>query len=261
MKVNTQKAYAYSGVAMMVVLLAALLIAGWLPPPGPHQSAQQVAHDYQAHATAIRVGMMVGIFGAALLGPFVASIASQMRRIDGGVGPSAYCQLALGSMLILEFVLPFMIFEVAAFRPDRAPAITLALSDIGWILLVATVSTAVVELLLVGMAIGADKRDVPIFPRWAATFSYFVAAVFTLGAGAVFTEHGPFAWNGLLSFWVPLSVFGGWLLVMTVLLVRAIDRQATEVGVDAVAVDAVGWELRAIELAEEIAALRAELTR
>ncbi|HEX3705083.1 MAG TPA: hypothetical protein VHV76_00500 [Mycobacteriales bacterium] len=228
MKVNTQKAYAYSGVAMMVMLLAALLIAGWLPPPGPHESARQVAHDYQAHTTAIRIGMMVGIFGAALLGPFVASIAVQMRRIDDGVGPSAYCQLALGSMLIIEFVLPFMIFEVAAFRPDRSPDITLALSDIGWILLVATVSTAVVELLLVGLAIGADKHETPIFPKWAATFSYFVAAVFSLGAGAVFTEHGPFAWNGLLSFWVPLSVFGAWLLVMTVLLARAIDSQAVE---------------------------------
>ncbi|HEX3900705.1 MAG TPA: hypothetical protein VHW74_16255 [Mycobacteriales bacterium] len=228
MKTSSQKVYAYSGVAMMVLLLVALVIAGWLPPPGPHDSAQQVAQDYRTHTTAIRIGMMVGIFGAALLGPFVASIAVQMRRIDDGVGPSAYCQLALGSMLIIEFVLPFMIFEVAAFRPERSPAITLALSDIGWILLVGTVSTAVVELILVGFAIGADERETPIFPKWAAAFSYFVAAVFSLGAGAVFAQHGPFAWNGLLSFWVPLSVFGGWLVVMTVLLVQAIDRQEAE---------------------------------
>jgi hypothetical protein len=261
MTAKTQKAYAYSGLVMLVLMMVGFITAGWLPPPGPGQSATQVAHDYQTHATAIRVGLMFAIFGVAFLVPFVAVIAAQMKRIDGRGSLAAYCQLAFGTLFVIEFLIPFMVLEVAAYRPDRSPAVTLALSDLGWILLVAPVSTAVLELILVGIVIRGDQQAKPVFPRWLATFSFVVAAVFTLGAGAVFVTSGPFAWNGLLSFWLPLSAYGAWLLVMVALLVRAIDARAAEsVGTPTTAVEA-DWEQRARRLSDELDALRVEVSQ
>jgi len=42
------------------------------------------------------------------------------------------------------------------------------------------------------------------------------------------TIFGVFAWNGLLVFWSPLSLFGVWIVVMAVLLFRAINAQIAD---------------------------------
>jgi hypothetical protein len=44
----------------------------------------------------------------------------------------------------------------------------------------------------------------------------------------VFFHRGPFSWDGLVSFFVPLTVYTAWVLTMTVLLHRAIEAQAAE---------------------------------
>ena len=50
-----------------------------------------------------------------------------------------------------------------------------------------------------------------------------------MGGGlAVFFKDGPFAWNGIIGFYVPLTVFAIWVLVTTFVLTKAIKRQAAE---------------------------------
>jgi hypothetical protein len=44
------------------------------------------------------------------------------------------------------------------------------------------------------------------------------------GACLAFFQHGAFAWNGLLAFYVPVAAFFIWLVVMTVLTLRSINR-------------------------------------
>jgi hypothetical protein len=220
---RAERLYAWCGPAMLVLFLVGILVAGWLPPPSPGQSAAQVAHDYRTHATAIRLGLLITTFGAALLGPWAAEIAAQVRRMGRAHRTAAYCQLALGALFVIEFILPVLVLEAAAFRPNRSPDIILALSDLGWIMLVGAVSTAVVELVLMGVTILRDNGASGIFPRWAGWFSLGVGVVFSFGGLVVFFHSGPFAWNGILAFWVPLGVFGAWVVVMTALLLRAID--------------------------------------
>jgi hypothetical protein len=41
-----------------------------------------------------------------------------------------------------------------------------------------------------------------------------------------FFKTGPFAWNGLFAFWVPLSVFGGWFFMVSYLIRRDVLRQS-----------------------------------
>jgi hypothetical protein len=40
-----------------------------------------------------------------------------------------------------------------------------------------------------------------------------------------FFYTGPFAWNGIFGFWIPLTAFGGWFVLTFVLLRKAILRE------------------------------------
>ncbi len=51
--------------------------------------------------------------------------------------------------------------------------------------------------------------------------------MFETGAVAFLTRSGPFAWNGLLAFWLPVVTFFGWIVVAATMLFRAIAAQET----------------------------------
>jgi hypothetical protein len=69
-----------------------------------------------------------------------------------------------------------------------------------------------------------DARTVPVYPRWVGYFNIWIALLFIPGAFAFILKTGPFAWNGLLSFWLASGAFFSWLIVMTPLTLKAIDR-------------------------------------
>jgi hypothetical protein len=73
---RNQRLCAWSGVAMIVVMLVGFEIAGFNPPPSPHDSALQIAALFRDHTTPIRIGLVLTMFGSALLGPFVAAVES-----------------------------------------------------------------------------------------------------------------------------------------------------------------------------------------
>jgi hypothetical protein len=50
--------------------------------------------------------------------------------------------------------------------------------------------------------------------------------MFELGAFGFIPRTGPFAWNGLFVFWIPLSIFCAWIIVASTLMLKAIGRQS-----------------------------------
>ena len=75
-----------------------------------------------------------------------------------------------------------------------------------------------------GVAIFTDSDESPIFPRWAAWLSVWVATLSIPGGAMILFKTGPLAFNGLLAIWVPLGVFFIWIVAMTVLVIKAINR-------------------------------------
>ena len=119
----------------------------------------------------------------------------------------------------------------------------------------AFVQLALGALLAIGAAILQDDRPRPVFPRWGGYLSIWCALLFAPGGVIVLFKHGPFGWNGLLTWWLGLTAFGIWLAAITVLLLRAIAQQRDE----APAVDLTTARLDA--LSAEVVALREELAR
>lgn len=261
MSVRTQRACIWVSPVMVLVWAVGFAgFAGFLPPPAPTSTVSQIVAMYDEHRTAIKIGLALTAFGSALLAPFIAVLTVQMKRIEGAQAPLAYIQLALGALFIIEFFLPTMVLQAAAYRANRSPEIIYALNDLGWLLFVGVVGTAVVQAFVIGVAILQDQRATPLFPRWAGYFNIWVAALFSPGAVIVFFTDGPFAWNGVIAFWLPACTFGLWVFVMSYLLLKATNTSdpaeartdsATELG-----------NRRQIELlSAEVSALRAELLR
>ena len=50
--------------------------------------------------------------------------------------------------------------------------------------------------------------------------------LFTPGTIAVFFHDGPFAWNGLFTWYLPLTVFAIWMITMSVLMLKAISAES-----------------------------------
>jgi hypothetical protein len=260
MNATAQRLCVWCGPAMIALWGIGLgLVAGMIPLPDPQDSPDEVARMFAEDRNSIRVGLLIVCFGSALLTPFVVAISVQLKRIEGRHTPLASTQLALGALLSLEFIFPIMLMQVAAFRDGRSAEAIQTLNDVAWLLFIGVVMTAVLEIIIIGMAILRDGRDVPIFPRWAGYFNIWVALLLSPGSLCVFFKDGPFAWNGIFCWWVPATVFGIWFAVMTYLLLKAIGLQEREPAED----DAGGLHVgRRMELMEaEILALRAELER
>lgn len=223
-----QRAMAWTGPIMLVLWVGAFIgLAKFIPPPDPQDSAAEVLARYGDDTDLLRIGLIVTLFASALLVPFAAVIANQMRRIEGGVGPLSLTQVVSAGLLSLEFIIPLMVWLTAAYRgfdADSARVIQM-LNDMGWLMFVAVISSVIVQIGCIGIAILIDDRDEPIFPRWSGYFMLWVCLLLSPTALCVFFKDGPFAWNGLFAFYVPLTSYAAWMLVTFWLLRRAIAQE------------------------------------
>jgi hypothetical protein len=240
---------------MISVMTVGLLTAGFLPLPPPSMTSAQVADLIAENPLRIRAGMVLLAIGAAFLGPFIAVLTVQLRRIEGRHSPLSWLNLAFGTLFVFEFILPCFVCLAAAYRPERSPEVTQALFDLCWLMFVGVVSTAVVQCVAIALVILGDHGARPVFPRWVGMFNLFTAITFGAGVAVAFFKTGPLAWNGVIAFWVPLAVYTGWLFVMLWALLRAIGAQEAAAGTEDDDLDVA----RRLELlTDEVAALRAE---
>jgi hypothetical protein len=222
MRAIDQNICAWGGVFCAVVFGIGLLLAGFVPPPSPSLTTAEIATFYRENANDIRGGMVLGLFGMAGWTAFVGVISAQMRRMRTGSDLPALLQLGAGSIGVLTVMLPIMIFAAAAFRPERDPALTELLNDLGWLIIIPAFPTFIAQFGAIAMGALLDRSEVPVFPRWTAYFNLWVALLFIPGALAYFFRSGPFAWNGLFDFWLAGGAFFAWLMAMTPVVLKAI---------------------------------------
>ncbi len=226
MNTKTQLFCAWCGIGFVVLFtLGWWIIASYVPPMSPMLTDEEVSSFYQGNTGAIRFGLMLTMISAGLTAPWVAVIAAQMKRIEGDIPVLTYAQLVAGAVGIVILLLPPVIWTVAAFRPDRDVELIRLLNDLAWLMFIMTFSPAFIQNLVIGLAIFSDKNKTPIFPRWLGYFNIWVAILFIPGGLITFFKAGPFAWNGLLAFWVPLLIFFAWFFVMFLALLKTIKQQ------------------------------------
>lgn len=227
MNIRNQLWCAWAGPLYAALFCLGLVIAGFIPPPSPTASAEELSALYVDHGVAIRIGLLIAMGAQSLYALFSAVVTVQLRRIEGPHSVLAFAQLGLGVLAILEVVFPFILQCVLSFRAQElSPETVRLLSDMCWMPFIGAWFTVVPQWIVTGIVILQDKRERPIFPRWAGYANLMVALLSLPSTGLYFLKTGPFAWNGLLAFWFAGAAFFGWTLFMAVVLVRAVREQA-----------------------------------
>lgn len=223
--VRTQRACILLAPVMIVMLgVGFTVFAGWIPPPSPGQTAQETADMYREHNTGIKIGLVMTSLGAVMLAPLMVVISVVMQRIEGRRSPLALIQLVMLACLMIEFIFPVVFMQAAAFRPNSSPEVIQGLHDVGWLTFVGITSTAVLQWAVIGICILQDRREDPLMPRWTGYITLWLAFTLSSGSMIVFFKSGPFAWNGAIAFFLPISAFALWLCAFIPPLLQAVAK-------------------------------------
>ena len=227
MNSRTQLLCAWSGLAFTLLFAVGFWpLAQFVPPPAPNMTAAEVVAMYQASHTRLCLGILVMMLSTGLYLPFITVISVQIKHIEASPGILSRLQLVSGGLSVIFFIFACVGWGAAAFRLERSPELVMLMNDFGWMTLLMTVSTFAVQNFAIGFAILGDKNAYPVYPRWMGYFTFWVGVSFIPGVMLIFFKTGPFAWNGLFSFWLPFTAFFVWFQLMFVYMRKNIIEQS-----------------------------------
>jgi len=227
--IRAQKVFAWSGPVSMSMVLIAAYMSGFLSPPSPVATAEQIATLYRANAHAIVTGAILVMLSTAPFLLFIAVLSVQIKRIEGDRRTFTYAQLAAGTASMTPIILGPLAWAVAAFRPEQSANVQ-AFNDLAFLTIVGVTPPAIAQMLVVGLAIISDKRSQPIFPHWVGYVSFVVPLGSLPGLLCWLFKTGPFAWDGFLAGGLPTLLFVPWTVLMAVVLTRAINQEGAARG-------------------------------
>jgi len=228
MTIRSQVAIMWWGVTFLVIFgFSWYFLLGMIPIPPATWSSQEVAAFYTENSYRMRWGALICSWTGAFMIPIYAVQAVQIARLERGNLPIwAVLQFGGGVMMTLFLVMPPLMWGVAAYDPGRPADITNLMHQFANLMLVTTDQYFVFQ--MVPLTVMALTKNDPLspFPRWFGYFNIWVALMFEFGVAGFIPRSGPFAWDGLFVFWIPLTLFGIWVPTMVVLMLKALKRQA-----------------------------------
>lgn len=100
--------------------------------------------------------------------------------------------------------------------------------DLGWGLAFIPIVPFCMQAAAFAAAILKDRHEPTVFPRWLGYFNAWAALLFTPGFLLLYFKTGPFAYHGLLVYWMPTVVFGIWIVVDAWMVRRAALEEARQ---------------------------------
>lgn len=195
-----------------------LTVVGWLGianfwMPVPADAGLEATHQWFAvdHKWGILIGCTLFYIAAGFLTPSSIQFGIMLSKIEGRWPVWSLTTAVCGIFISLIVFFNACAWMVAAYRPETGADVAQSWYDwawfaflLGWIYLsIEMISTAVVEL--------QDTRDTPMVPRWFSWFTIAGGVAIVTAAGPAFFKSGPFAYHGLLAFYMPVVVWGVYL--------------------------------------------------
>jgi hypothetical protein len=214
-------------------VFVALTVIGWLgiahfwaPAPadlGLEATKQWFTQDYRMQTI---IGCTLFYIAAGFLTPGSIQFAIMLSKIEGRYPVWSVTTGVCGIFISLIIFFNCCAWIVCAYRGETSADVIQSWYDwswfaflLGWIyLIIEMIATAMVELM--------DKREVPMIPRWFTWFTLASGVTLVTAAGPAFFKSGPFAYHGLLAFYLPVAVWGIYIAGTTFFMIKSLDRAA-----------------------------------
>lgn len=203
------RAGVWSGLAYLLVFGTGwLILAHFFPPIAPSLDPAAVAERYREHHRTLMLAGVCIMVSTVVVLPVSALIVRIIVLIERGVGMlTLMTGLTLATFLVLNFYAGFS-FASAAFRSDRSPDLVQYANDGGFLQFVGGIPMFLMIWVLIAYAVlVTDSREDPVLPRWVGYANLWIAVLYLPELLVFFFKTGPFAWDGLIGFWIPAVLF------------------------------------------------------
>ena len=223
---------AWCGPAFLITFVLFWGVIGQnLPNPSPDLSAADLTGRYLAHLNDIRLGFIVSLIIIVLYMPWSALLAARMARVEGTFPVLAYLQLLGGGLTVMVVSFSAFFWATAAFRPERDPASIQLLTDLGWLCIDLQYACTTLQMVAAALVSLGDRSKTPLFPRWACFLTIWCGLSFFPASLTGVLKTGPFAWNGMLSYYIPYFCWLCWFTVASVFMIKDVRRRMRAVSV------------------------------
>jgi hypothetical protein len=172
------------------------------------------------------MGLAAFVSGLYLL--WTIAIARVMKKLEATpAAPLTVIQICGGLGTCFAIIFFSILWMVAAFQAsvrDADPHSIQLMNDTGWIAFDLVGIPTMVQMASLGVVIlGQRDPGVPqLMPRWVAYLSFFVTISFLEVLLLLFFKSGPFAWNGVVTYYVILIGFFGWMTAVSIHVLKAL---------------------------------------
>lgn len=203
-----------------------IMVAGMFPPPDPMMSGEAVKQMFIDRKLSIQIGYLMMMFAIPFGYVFAAWLGRVVADIEGKMGVLAITTFLSQFSTFLLLGVSSLWWETLAFRPEAYdPNTMLMFHDMVWLSFILLVPPTLPMYVTMGIAAFQDRSAVPVFPRWYGWLCAWATVLFLGGVGCEFFFDGPFAWDGLFAFYLPLVDFSVWIFTTLYLLWKYIKRQ------------------------------------
>lgn len=223
---TTMRLFLWSGIVLVIALIVAQgFFMGFIPLLSPTLSPEQVSDIFVERRSDILIGCLIQMIGWSLYALWAIPIIVFIRKMERGIPLLTYASLVNCGGGSVVFILIPLTWAVAAFRAGSvSPDSIMLMNDWVVYLFLYTWVPFTIWLFIVAAAILLNRNEEAPYPRWVAFASIWTGILISPAGTISFFRTGPFAWDGLITFWLVTIVFFSWMVVMTVMSFKAITN-------------------------------------
>lgn len=230
---NTSKSFSSQKFGIYSTWIFSLLtIIGWLgiahfyqPAPADLGLEETRVWFTETHRWGTIIGCSIFYIGCAFLVPGSIQFGIMLSKVEGRWPVFSLTTAVCGLFISLIIFFNCCAWITSAYRLEFGADVVQAFNDwawlaflLGWAYLAAEMfASAVVEL--------QDDSPVPMIPRWLTWMTLAGAVTLLTAAGPAFFKSGPFAYHGLLGFYLPMVVWGVYLNLTAWYMYKALLRE------------------------------------
>ncbi len=192
-----------------------------MPPRSPANPQQAVIEFMQSTNLLVASSILILVVGLSAVGN--AIYMSQMRRMS--VSPVLRYAFWVGAITgaIVGCLFPMFCFGLGAFRPGYDPQVLQLLYDFGYLSFIGCLGCFFLNWSCLGLAILLDENNT--LPRWLGYYTLWQSVTEIFAATLWVSQSGPFAWNGIMTFWFNMVLYVPWQIIVYYCIYRAIRNQ------------------------------------